>query len=184
MNGLQFEVSMEFDSESESEAPWDSECGHGVVSDWTARDKRPGERVLCRERGRCRFYDVQATIAIAREDGWGIDPERKAKWEAFQGRPLTAGQIAAAAVEHDFQWLRGWANNEWHYMGVIVTVLDIEGKPTHLSESVWGIESNDDQHLADIIAELKAELERQVGPANIIIESRPGRVTHYTVRPA
>jgi len=58
-----------------SEAPWDSECGHGPVSDWTSRSKAPGERVLCEDRrGRRRYYDFAEAVAIAKRDGWGFMP--------------------------------------------------------------------------------------------------------------
>lgn len=57
--------------------PWNEHDGHGEVSDWTTRDKRPGELELSRQG--CggasglsrRFYDFAAACRTARADGWG-----------------------------------------------------------------------------------------------------------------
>jgi len=56
-------------------APWDEECGHGDVSDWTTRDKLPGELVLSEDGRSKRFYDFAGACKIARRDGWGFLPE-------------------------------------------------------------------------------------------------------------
>lgn len=170
-------------------APWDDYDGHGPVREVRRGHhdylrKNPGERILGGNASdRSGYaYDIAEATRIARRDAWGIDPERKARWEASQGRPLTPGQIAAAAVEADFQRLRGWVNDDWHYIGIVVTLLDIEGNDTHLSESLWGIESDSDDYIAEVTQELQNELAAQVGPANIVIESTPGRTTHCVVR--
>lgn len=52
-------------------APWDEEDGHGPVSDWTSRSKRPGELVLNEDHGSTRYYDYQEACRIARRDEWG-----------------------------------------------------------------------------------------------------------------
>lgn len=55
--------------------PWEECDGHGDVSDWTTRDKRPGEFILSDDgRGRKRFYDFASSCRIARQDGWGSLP--------------------------------------------------------------------------------------------------------------
>lgn len=56
-------------------APWDEECGHGDVSEWTTRDKLPGELVLGEDGRSKRFYDFAGACKIARRDGWGFLPE-------------------------------------------------------------------------------------------------------------
>lgn len=41
--------------------PWEEHDGHGVVSDWTSRDKHPGEWVLDTDRsGNKLYYNFQA----------------------------------------------------------------------------------------------------------------------------
>lgn len=56
--------------------PWKEHDGHGPVSEWTSRSKRPGERVLCEDRGSKRYYDWQAAIQQAKDDGWGFLPHK------------------------------------------------------------------------------------------------------------
>lgn len=52
-------------------APWKEFDYYGIVSDWTSRDKRSGERVLCSERQRKLYYDFEATIQKAKDENWG-----------------------------------------------------------------------------------------------------------------
>ena len=47
--------------------PWKEHDGHGVISDWTARDKSSGERVLALDRNSEMYYDFAATVKIARK---------------------------------------------------------------------------------------------------------------------
>src|SRR5690606_5719725 len=68
LNGLTFSVSLEYDYVHR--APWEECDGHGPVSDWTSRDKLPGERVLRHDRGSYRYYDVAEATRIAKRDGW------------------------------------------------------------------------------------------------------------------
>ncbi len=92
--------------------PWIEHDGHGVISEWESRDKLPGERILCSDRGMHRFYDIQETIKIAKHDGWDAPPYK-------QG---TKGEQAARAVEADFRNLRAWCNDEWTWVVIHVTV--------------------------------------------------------------
>src|SRR5882757_1083049 len=42
---------------------------------------------------------------------------------------------------YDDDDLERWRNDEWHYVGVIVTPLDVpESKQFELSDSLWGVE--------------------------------------------
>jgi hypothetical protein len=113
----------------DSPAPWDHEDGHGPVSDWTRRDKQPGEMVLCEDRGTRRFYDFSEAVAIARRDGWDCEPYG-------QGTP---GERAHRAAMADFQHLRGWCLDEWQYVGYVVEI-DGEEFP-EIEGSLWGIDS-------------------------------------------
>jgi hypothetical protein len=153
LNGLRFSVELVHDADMGP--PWKEHDGHGVVSEWTARAKRPGERVLSRsDSGRLWLYDVQASMERARAEGWGICGERRAEWEARIGRALTPGMIAAAAVDEDFKRLRAWCREEWTWCGVIVTLLDVDGKPTGLCESLWGIESDGPEYHNEVARDL------------------------------
>lgn len=127
--------------------PWKEHDGHGIVSEWTRREKRPGERILIEDRGSRRYYAVAASTRIARRDGWGC------------GEPshthLTRGDEIVCAVEQDYQHLRAWCQDEWHWIGVVVTLQDYEPEER---ESVWGIESSEEQYLTETAYELADEI--------------------------
>lgn len=143
-----------------NDAPWENDCGSGVVSDWEHRDKLPGERVLAEDGRSKRFYDVSATMAVARRDRWGICDEEKANLAAKLGRTPTDGEIRAAAVEKDFEFLRGWCNDDWHYCGVGVRLLDEAGEPVgdEFEHALWGIESNAGDYLEEVACELAEQV--------------------------
>ncbi len=133
--------------------PWNREDGHGPVSDWKrARSHRhgtfvksPGEMILHEDCGSFRTYDFQEACRIARRDGWG-DVERLPGWNAATFRKMFPGDTPARhrspRAYADFDRLRRWCNGDWHYVGVVVTLLDEEGDETDEVESLWGIESD------------------------------------------
>lgn len=130
--------------------PWQEHDGHGVVSDWVSRPKRPGERVLIADGARHRLYDIEATLDIALRDGWGeIKPGQSPR------------QRAAAAVEQDFQRMRAWCNDEWGWVGVVVHPLHDDGCICEKrQQSLWGIESDcGDQYLNEVAQQLAEELQ-------------------------
>lgn len=138
-------------ADNDSYTPWDREDGHGGVSDWTTRDKRPGERVLNSDRSHHRFYDFQGACKIALRDGWGCD-----------GGPLpneTRKAYVARAAERDFKMLKAWCDDEWRYYGVAVSVskagVKLTGKYDH---ALWGIEGNypdsDNSYFVEVANEL------------------------------
>ena len=65
VQGRDFAVMVEPDDDG-MRAPWEEHDGHGIVSEWTSRDKRAGERVLSRDRSSYLYYDVAATMRKAR----------------------------------------------------------------------------------------------------------------------
>ena len=149
------EWTIEWVYDQDHEAPW-LECdGHGPVSDWECRDKRPGELILNEDRGSKRFYDFAEAVKIARRDGWNTAPYN---WD-------TKGAQAAAAAYADFEYLRAWCNDEWHYCGIVVTLND---GGDDISASLWGIESNGTEYHEEVIEELMRQclhdLQRQTFP--------------------
>lgn len=132
--------------------PWEEYDGHGPVSDWTRRDKMPGERVLCSDHGQKRYYDVAEATRIAKRDGW----------DALPYKTGTKGERAARAVEADFEYLRQWCAGQWCYVGVVVELLDDDGEPTGDDESIWGVESSDDAYLESTARELAEDILRRV----------------------
>lgn len=127
-----FEITARIEQDTDSGSPWDEEDGHGLISDWTSRSKRPGERVLHEERGSYRYYDIQASMAKAIREGWDC--------ELFgQGTPR---ERAARAVERDFKAMRAWCNDEWYYCGVVLSVAKNGYTLDEHAASLWGIELN------------------------------------------
>lgn len=158
VNGRQYAVEIQHDPDYGP--PWEEEDGHGPISDWTTRAKRPGERVLHSDRHSRRFYDWQEAMAIAKRDGWGLAPAEVAKLAADLGRQPTRGEITAEAVRRDFEHLRAWCNDDWHYVGVVVRQADA-CRCCGPRASLWGIESDAGDYLAEVAQELAAELDEQ-----------------------
>lgn len=133
-------------------APWDEHDGHGVVSDWTRRDKMPGEMLLHSD-GRFlrRYYDFAGAMRLAKRDGWGIGPEALAALTAKLGRAPKPGEVRVAAVMADFEHLRRWCNDLWHWCSVVVRLADGDSTDT---ESVGGIESDVGDYLRETAEEL------------------------------
>ena len=147
------------------------------LSDWTARDKHAGEVVLSTDFSLKRYYDIEASMKIARRDGWGLREEDRARLLAGLRRttfavrcedgrfrlqeqcgpwkPLTRGEITAEAVRLDLEHLRRWCSDQWQWVGVVVELLDDEGEPVGaVSDSLWGIESEADDYLREVAQDI------------------------------
>jgi len=79
----------------------------------------------------------------------------------------TAAAYAARAVEHDYEFLRGWCTDQWAYVGVVVEHLDDDGAPVPgRSESLWGVDTYDDAYPRTVAHELIDELLHQIEVPN------------------
>lgn len=107
-----YSVRVKVDYDQDMCAPWKEHDGHGPVSEWTTRDKCPGERVLCTDRSSKRYYDFAEAVKLAKHDGWDAPPYNTG----------TPGERAARAAEADYENLRAWCNDEWHWICVAVEV--------------------------------------------------------------
>lgn len=144
--------------------PWKEHDGHGLVTReghhrfglGTKPPKSPGERILCWDHGYYRIYDFAGTMKIAKRDGWGLGPEEIEALHAKLGRPPTKGEITAESVERDFNHLRRWCDNQWHWIGVIVKLFDADGEEID-SDSIWGIEDDTD-YWQEVASELVENL--------------------------
>lgn len=145
--------SVKFEADSDMGAPWKNEEGHGTVSDWTSRDKLPGELVLCTDRGSKRYYDFAGACKTALRDGWDAKP--------YNDGTQTKREQAAKAALSDFECLRQFCNDQWSYVGVIVTLLNDDGSESDTSESLWGVEDRNDYH-HEVAKELAAEIGEQL----------------------
>ena len=145
VNGLTITARIEIDDNSIP--PWDNECGHGPVSGWTTRAKAPGEKVLVSDGRSRRLYDFAEAVRIAKRDGWDTEPYR-------QG---TKAQRAARAAEEDFRRLQRWCNGDWCYVGVVVSVSRDGEVLDNYAASLWGIESDAYDYLAEVANDLAQE---------------------------
>ena len=152
VSGLTFKV--EYDRDDSMLAPWREEDGHGPVSDWERRDKKPGELVLYGDGRSKRFYDFAAACRIARRDGWDAEPHNTGN--------ETPRQQAAKAARADFERMRAWCNGDWGYVGVIVKLLDDEGEETGEADSILGIESDAYEYLEETARELAEGLAENI----------------------
>lgn len=165
---LTFVVSIQHDDDATP--PWERSEGHGPVTEWTSRDKSPGERVLASDGRSKRFYDWQEAVAMAKRDGWGLSAEDKARLAARLGREPTRKEIAVEAVELDFEFLRRWCNDQWYYVGVCLFELPRDGKERNAERiadrapfeslrywSVWGVESDCADFIGDMAIDLLCE---------------------------
>lgn len=134
-HGLTFRIEVIHDADAGY--PWDNMECLGDVSDWTSRSKAPGERVLNEGRFQKRFYDFAGAVAKARREG-------------------ATGPQAVEQADAEFDYLRRWCNDDWHYVGLTLTVLDGDGGDTEHTESLWGIDGDGDlsTHIGDLADEL------------------------------
>lgn len=152
IDGFTFRVFHEYDSDAG--APWEREDGHGPVrrvkANFTGHhDKRPGELVLNGDFNRGGLvYVFDDACRNARADGWG-----SYGWQGA-GEGMTRRQFAAEQARADYERLRAWCRDEWHYLGVVVVLLDIEGNETDAQQSTWGIESDSESYLTETAQEL------------------------------
>jgi len=116
--GNRYRVAIEHDEDSGT--PWESEDGHGPVTDWTDRPKAPGERVLSVSGRASRFYNVQQAVEIAKRDGWNTPP--------YEIVGESAAERAVRAVDADFRHLRDWCLDRWEYLVVRVQLVDALGR--------------------------------------------------------
>lgn len=131
--------------------PWKEHCGHGPVSEWTTRAKRSGERILRQDGLNFLYYDFKGAMEKARKEEWGpLIPWRT---------PAIARTVAA---EQDFEAMKAWAQGDWTWCGVALTVwkagICLNGK---YGSALWGIERNypgsDNSYLSEVASDLVDE---------------------------
>lgn len=168
-------------------APWDEEDGHGPVSDWTRRDKRPGERILSSgmRSGEHRFYDFAEAVKIAKRDRWGslpgdlktacvdgvwratagdlsaeaddVNVAIRSLFDQYKAKLGGPGAYAVAAVEADFARLKAWCDDEWFYVGVVLSISRGGIELDDHAAALWGIESDAGDYLTEVANELLTE---------------------------
>ena len=170
---------IEWDYDDTPGRPEEESDGHGVCADINFDPKAFGEdpedgeldleevvrhkmmRVLdtaSRRQTWYRVYDVWETMKVAKANGW-----RSLKWEA-EHPSATEEEKLMAAVDADFNYLQGWYNDDWHWCGITVMLLDEEDDEDDEGDeaSLWGLTSDDDEHHEEVIKDLVGEIQRQV----------------------
>lgn len=111
--------------------PWGDCDGMGVIKE--CRD-HPGEAYsdwILNSEYRCYiYYDWKATLKEAIRD----------RWDAKPYRVCTKREQAMRAMRSTYDYLRRWCENDWYYVGCIVTLYD-ENEDEVGEESCWGFES-------------------------------------------
>jgi hypothetical protein len=149
-----FAITARIERDSDCGTPWENSDGHGAVTDWERRDKAPGELILAGSRGdSCRFYDFAGAVALAKRDAWGVAGGRQPR--------ETAAQYAARAAMADYESLKEWCDDEWHYIGIVLSASRNGIALDDCAASLWGIECNypgsDNAYLSEVAAELLPE---------------------------
>lgn len=135
-----------------AEAPWDNgDDGRGVVHAYRDIDQDADDfdsaDYSAMGRSADWYFDWKATRAKAVDEGWGT---------AGPTPGMTPEQITEAAVQAEYKYLSGYANDDWHYCGVVVS----HALPS-ASQSLWGVESNAGAYLEEVARELAdQQLER------------------------
>lgn len=159
-NGFTFRVNILDDDNSDP--PWNRADGHGPVTDWLRRSKGPGEWTLSTYSDKSRYYDAQEATATAKRDNWGLGEEALAELTQRLGKVPTRGEIRAEAVKRDFNFLSGWCNDQWGYIGIIVTHIpddeESEDVKTDYSNALWGIESDAYEYREEVAFDLADEI--------------------------
>lgn len=142
-----FKITARLEHDPDAGTPWENCDGHGPVTGWTHRTKRPSERILCEDHDARRYYDIAEAVKIAGRDGWDAPP--------YGGTDI--GKRVVRAVEADFQRLRAWCNDEWYYVAVVLSVSRNGITLDKHAASLCGIESDSGEHLTDTANELVDE---------------------------
>ena len=130
INGYNFIIVNELDIDF---TPWEY-CDNEVnlITDWTRRDKKPGELILTTDRTYKRFFDYQAACRYALDNQWGSR-------DALPGD--TKKQIASKAALNLFNYWRSWCDDEWAYRYIEITLIDPDtNQETYFIDSCGGIE--------------------------------------------
>jgi hypothetical protein len=158
-DGMEFshhgrEFKAEFPDDFDHGMPWENDDGRGVVERirypyYSRIPKAPGDVVLWANRGDAILLKGAETRAKIRKEGGGLGPDEMAELRLKLGREPTRRQVEAECFAQEVTFLGGFLNDQWNYVGVVVT--DLESGE---SDSLWGIESCAKDHLWDVAQDL------------------------------
>jgi len=123
--------------------PWEGDRAdfHGLVSEWTQRERVCGERVLWRDDGFRRLYDHRASV------------------QRFMKDCVCTRDRAHEIAREDFKRLKAWCNGEWEYCGLEVSLLDdFNDEINGFEQTLWGLESDNGEYLRVVASDLAEEM--------------------------
>jgi hypothetical protein len=137
--GKKYHVELYYDHDMG--APQEEGDGYGVIErmNWNPTDEEQLEQHLLdyepeiEEETRLRmmrklrsalYYDVLSSLHKAREDGWGAGEE----WKAANPN-ATKEEELMYVVDKDFDHLKGWYDDDWHWVTVSVAPLNEDDEP-------------------------------------------------------
>lgn len=129
-NGWKIKFKIQYDTDHEP--PWEDCDGMGVVTNWIhgVCDEEKYGWELCSDHYAHRYFDWRATLPIAIKEGWDAPPYGVG----------TKQERAMRAMRKTCDFLRRWCNDDWWYVGLIVTLYDENGEELD-EDSCWGFES-------------------------------------------
>lgn len=148
-----WKIKVEFQHDGDFGPPWKDCDGMGVIKE--SSYGTPGEYgeyddwILNSDHRWCRYYDWKATLPEAMRDGWDSKP-----YGTRRGK-----EKAIAAMKSTYEYLRRWCNDDWWYVGLIVTLLD-ENEEELGEDSCWGFESESMDYITDQVRDWAAGLIR------------------------
>ena len=92
-------------------------------------------------------------------EGWGLNDRDLSKLKATLGRDPEPSEIQEAAVQADFDYLKSWCDDEWRYVGLLVTLVKPDGTLDESPEGIiWGVPGNDLEHIRTVAFQIASEL--------------------------
>ena len=168
-----FDIRARIEIDTDVQSPWEDEDGHGPVSEWVARKKRPYERLLIKDGNSARYYDYADAIRIAKKENWDAPPYGEG----------TKAEQARRAVDRDFEVTKAWFNNEWHWCSVILSISKNGLLLSNHAASMGGVAMNhpsdDGESGADVTAVANELLDDAVQVGHEIIQ----KITEDKMKP-
>lgn len=162
--------------------PWEEHDFHGPVREERQGDichpsKRAGERVMHHDGRYWWFYDWQEATRIAKRDGWGISREERIAFAWKHWRCPTNKEVVRIALQRDFDYLRRWTSDQWHWVYIVVECDDrIHGK---VGRSVGGYESDCDDFLMMAARGLADEINNELDLLDASYYEDEARIQEY-----
>ena len=169
--GNKFKIELAYDYIVDK--PWEEDVRYGRVSEWTTRDKRPGEVLLCIDGIRRLYYDMQGAVKLARREGWDTEPYNTG----------TKGEQARRAAQADFENLRAWCDGKWWYAVLHVAMLGDEGEELDGYDDYLGsVEDGYGRKFAGSVMECAQELAQQIETRYLLDKSKEETNMLFSVR--